>query len=42
VPLQNVGSYFGMTSQATITATTLGLATSLNIATSDPGEPVSP
>ena len=42
VPPQNVGDYFGMTSQATMTAATLGLATDLNIATSDPGEPVSP
>lgn len=42
VPLQNVGNYFGMTSQATMTAATLDLATNLNIATTDPGEPVSP
>ena len=42
VPFQNVAHYFGMSSQATMTAATLGLAADLNIATSDPGEPVSP
>ena len=42
IQLQNVGNYFGMTSQATMTAATLNLATDLSIATSDPGEPVSP
>lgn len=39
---QNVSSFFGMSSQTTMTAATLQLATDLNIATSDPGEPVSP
>jgi hypothetical protein len=42
VPRQNVSSYFGMSSQTTLTATTLQLAADLNIATADPGEPVSP
>lgn len=42
VPLQNVANYFGMSSQATMTAATLALAVDLNIATADPGEPVSP
>lgn len=39
---QHVSSFFGMSSQATMTASTLQLASDLNIATSDPGEPVSP
>ena len=39
---QHLSSYFGMSSQATMTASTLQLAADLNIATSDPGEPVSP
>ena len=39
---QNVSNFFGMSSQATMTATTLQLAADMNIATSDPGEPVSP
>ena len=39
---QNVSNYFGMSSQATMTAATLQLAADMNIATSDPGEPVSP
>jgi hypothetical protein len=39
---QRVSNYFGMSSQATMTAATLQLASTMNIATSDPGEPVSP
>jgi hypothetical protein len=39
---QNVANFFGMSSQATMTATTLQVAADLNIATADPGEPVSP
>ena len=39
---QHVSSFFGMSSQATMTATTLQVAADLNIATADPGEPVSP
>ena len=39
---QNVSSFFGMSSQATMTAATLQVAADLNIATADPGEPVSP
>ena len=42
VPLQNLVNYFGMSSQATMTAATLQLAADLNIAAADPGEPVSP
>lgn len=39
---QPVTSFFGMSSQTTMTAATLQLASDMNIATSDPGEPVSP
>jgi hypothetical protein len=39
---QNVSDYFGMSSQATMTASTLQLAADLDIAAADPGEPVSP
>ena len=39
---QRVTDFFGMSSQATMTAATLQLAANLKIATSDPGEPVSP
>jgi hypothetical protein len=39
---QQVSSFFGMSSQATMTAATLQVAADLNIATADPGEPVSP
>jgi hypothetical protein len=39
---QYVTNYFGMSSEATMTAATLRLANDMNIATSDPGEPVSP
>lgn len=39
---QHVSDFFGMSSQATMTAATLQLAADMNIATSDPGEPVSP
>ena len=39
---QPIRNYFGMSAQATMTAATLQLATDLNIATNDPGEPVSP
>jgi hypothetical protein len=42
VPLQDVSSYFGMSSRATMTASTLDLATNFNIPPVDPGEPVSP
>jgi hypothetical protein len=42
VPIQNLANYFGMSSQATMTAATLQLAVDLNIAAADPGEPVSP
>lgn len=42
VPLQNLTNYFGMSSQATMTAATLQLAVDLNIRAADPGEPVSP
>ena len=39
---QNVTNFFGMSSQSTMTAATLQLATEMNIAATDPGEPVSP
>jgi hypothetical protein len=39
---QHVSNFFGMSSQSTMTATTLQLAADMNIPTSDPGEPVSP
>ena len=39
---QHVSDFFGMSSQSTMTAATLQLAADMNIATSDPGEPVSP
>jgi hypothetical protein len=39
---QPVTDFFGMSSRMTMTAATLQLASDLNIATSDPGEPVSP
>ena len=39
---QRIADYFGMSSQATMTAATLQLASGMDIATSDPGEPVSP
>jgi hypothetical protein len=42
VPIQNVANYFGMSSQATMTAATLQLAADLNISGADSGEPVSP
>jgi hypothetical protein len=42
VPIQNMANYFGMSSQATMTAATLQLAVDLNISAADPGEPVSP
>jgi hypothetical protein len=42
VPIQNLANYFGMSSQATMTAATLQLAVDLNISAADPGEPVSP
>ena len=42
VALNNLSDYFGMSSQATMTAATLELAADMNIATADPGEPVSP
>ena len=42
VALNNVFGYFGMSAQATMTAATLELAADMNIATADPGEPVSP
>ena len=42
VALNNVRDYFGMSSQATMTAATLELAAAMNIAAADPGEPVSP
>ena len=39
---QNVTNFFGMSSRTTMTAATLTLATEMNIAATDPGEPVSP
>lgn len=42
VPIQHLADYFGMSSQATMTAATLQLAVDLNISAADPGEPVSP
>lgn len=39
---QRAADFFGMSSQATMTATTLQIATGLNIQPADPGEPVSP
>ena len=39
---QHISNYFGMSSHATMTASTLQIAADLNIATADPGEPVSP
>ena len=39
---QNVSSFFGMSSQSTMTAASLQLAADMNISTADPGEPVSP
>lgn len=39
---QNAANFLGMSSQTTMTATTLALATDLNITPMDPGEPVSP
>jgi hypothetical protein len=42
VPIQHLANYFGMSSQATMTAATLQLAVDLNISAADPGEPVSP
>lgn len=39
---QRAGSFFGMSSQATMTAATLQIAADLNIQPADPGEPVSP
>lgn len=39
---QNAANFLGMSSQTTMTATTLALAADQNIAPVDPGEPVSP
>ena len=39
---QNAANFLGMSSQTTMTATTLALATDQNITPVDPGEPVSP
>lgn len=39
---QNAANFLGMSSQTTMTATTLALAVDQNIAPVDPGEPVSP
>jgi len=39
---QHVSSFFGMSSQSTMTAASLQLAADMNISTADPGEPVSP
>ena len=39
---QNAANFLGMSSQTTMTATTLTLATEQNITPLDPGEPVSP
>lgn len=42
VAVQNMGSFVGMSSQTTMTATTLLLAVDMNISPTNAGEPVSP